>query len=92
MQGRRATRSRIASVSLKRSATLEILQKGRWQTVQSLRRYAKTGALQKVLHRLPLELRTFGRRAREQLEDVMHERTAAERPRFPQLPVVSLVQ
>ncbi len=76
----------------KRRAPLEILQRGRWQTVQSLRRYAKPGALQKVLHRLPLELRAFGQRAMEQLEDVMHDRTAAERPRFPQLPVVSLVQ
>ncbi len=71
---------------------MEILQRGRWQTVKSLRRYAKPGALQKVLHRLPNEVRAYGRQAMEQLEDVMHDRMVAEVPRFPWPPVVSLVQ
>ncbi len=61
-------------------------------TLRSARRYAKGGAVQKVLSRLPPALREFGQQAQLEMEDILAGRRALPPPSLEGLPVVSVLQ
>lgn len=46
----------------------EVAARGRWGSLQSVRRYAKRGAVQKTVSRVPLEVRQFGQHITANLE------------------------
>ena len=73
-------------------STGEIMARGRWSSAASLRRYAKPGVLQRCLHRLPAELRTFGAWSVQNLQQVVCEGVPVVLPELQHLPVVSVVQ
>ena len=71
----------------------EVAARGRWGSAASARRYAKGGAIQKVLARLPLVVRQYGQDMSNHLEDVLCGRQPVELPVLPQnFQVVSIAQ
>ena len=85
--------SGASSDSLSRSRTPEeVMARGRWTTLKSVKRYAKGGALQKMLSRLPREVRHFCQEAEANLEDLLTGRRKPLVPAFDHLPVVNVVR
>ena len=76
----------------RRRTPLEVMQRGRWATVKSLKRYAKPGALQKVMHRVPPEIREYAATCSQLVQEVLEERSSVALPQFGHLALTNLVR
>lgn len=78
--------------TLARSRTpLEVMARGRWRTLKSVQRYAKSGALQKAVARLPSKVRRFAQWCQENQEGTVMGEIIVERPSFSGLPLTNLI-
>ncbi len=68
------------------------MARGRWSTIKSVKRYAKGGAIQKTLGRVPEPVRTYCQEAMINMSAMLAGRLAAPRPTFGGLQVANLVR
>lgn len=64
----------------RRRSVPEIQARGRWMRPESMRRYAKSGQIQKVLNALPKDVRRFTRWAAEEFREIMIGNVTARLP------------
>jgi hypothetical protein len=64
----------------RRRSVAEIQARGRWMRSESMRRYAKSGQVQKMLHAIPAGVRPFTRWAADNFRDIMEGRMAVRLP------------
>ena len=69
----------------------EILARGRWNSLKSVKRYAKGGAVQRVLARLDARVRGFGQQCQQELEGILNGTKFVALPDLAALQVVNIV-
>ena len=65
---------------LQRRPLEEIRKRGRWTSHQSVRRYEKSGRVQKAMAETPPEIQTFCRWAADGIQEVLHGKCALRTP------------
>ena len=69
-----------ADLLSRRRSMGEVMVRGRWQSLKSLRRYAKPGQIAKVLNKFPEVIREFLKNSHRDLEEILSGRIAASLP------------
>jgi hypothetical protein len=67
-------------LSRKRGAA-DVMLRGRWRSLSSLRRYAKPGQLAKLLNNMSPEVRKFSQQAHRRLQDIMEGTFVLRKPK-----------